>query len=274
MKQIHDLSPRMQLPSAEMELAIPPGTPMMGDRVGGVSAFSNAFKRGYGDQVFGSDANGIWLGKADFDSAPFNVDMLGKLRAKSAVFTGDDGDTIIDADGLRSTTQFINSQIVGNPAQTTANTSYTDVTGSAFTVTATRSIRISFGITAAIGMNTTADMISDYVTKLILYDSFLSGQAIGELSSPGYLFTKGFSVANRGSFLNLLINFGASSYSYNDNHSHSFSWTESFGKQWVTFTAILTVAAGTHNYKLQFKASGGGTAGIDSFIINLVTLGT
>jgi len=60
----------------------------MGSQLGGLSLFSNKFKRGYGDAVFGSDENGIWLGKAEFVGAPFRVDMNGNLVATVATITG------------------------------------------------------------------------------------------------------------------------------------------------------------------------------------------
>ena len=83
--KIKDLSPKFKIPSAEKELEILLNQERMGDRVGGLSLFSDSFKRGYGDAVFGSDSNGIWLGAADFSSAPFRVDMDGKVVASSIV---------------------------------------------------------------------------------------------------------------------------------------------------------------------------------------------
>lgn len=76
-----DLSPRMSLKPAEQELITEymPGERPLGESVGGLQMFSNVFKRGYGDQVFGSDKNGMWLGAADFADAPFTVDMEGNL---------------------------------------------------------------------------------------------------------------------------------------------------------------------------------------------------
>jgi hypothetical protein len=79
-----DLSPKFSLKPAERELELQPGQPVMGEKVGGLSMYANAFKRGYGSKVFGSDENGIWLGAADFADAPFRVNMEGSLYAESA----------------------------------------------------------------------------------------------------------------------------------------------------------------------------------------------
>lgn len=120
MKKVTDLSPKMRIPTSEQELIVPPGTPMMGDKVGGVSAFSDAFKRGYGDQVFGSDRNGIWLGAADFENAPFSVDMDGNVNADSIKLASS---TFVNAAG-----GFNQNFTSGTPS---------DVTGSSFSVTIT-----------------------------------------------------------------------------------------------------------------------------------------
>jgi hypothetical protein len=86
--KIKDLSPKMRISSADKELRLEPAVSEMGGRQGGLSMFSNVFKRGYGDAVFGSDKNGIWLGKADFTGAPFRVDMDGNVFASSATIGG------------------------------------------------------------------------------------------------------------------------------------------------------------------------------------------
>lgn len=88
MTKIKDLSPEFRLQPAEVELALEPGVDPIGSSVGGLSTFSNSFKRGYGNEVFGSDSRGIWLGAADFTDAPFRVDMEGHLFATGASITG------------------------------------------------------------------------------------------------------------------------------------------------------------------------------------------
>lgn len=89
MARIKDITPKLKsLPSAEDELQLKPGEVVMGERVGGLSMYSNALKRGYGNNVFGADDNGIWLGSADFNNAPFRVNMSGHLVSTSATITG------------------------------------------------------------------------------------------------------------------------------------------------------------------------------------------
>lgn len=98
MSKIKNLSPRLKILPAEKELELQIGQVPLGSRQGGLSMFSNKFKRGYGDAVFGSDENGIWLGKAEYDSAPFRVDMDGNFVATSATITGfvEDGEAAAD----------------------------------------------------------------------------------------------------------------------------------------------------------------------------------
>ena len=117
MKKIDDLSSKMSIPIAEVELAQPFMTETMGQQMGGLSMFSNKFKRGYGDEVFGSDENGMWLGKAEYAGAPFRVNMRGQIYSGSVdgyagifidganlriTMVDEDGDTrlLIGDDGL------------------------------------------------------------------------------------------------------------------------------------------------------------------------------
>jgi len=86
--KIKNLSPKFKIKSAEVELQQPVGLEQMGQRIGGLSAFSNSFKRGYGNAVFGSDENGIWLGAADWEDGPFRVDMAGNATASSMTISG------------------------------------------------------------------------------------------------------------------------------------------------------------------------------------------
>jgi len=85
MVKIKDLSSKFDIPNAEKELELLMGQIPMGSQLGGLSLFSNKFKRGYGDAVFGSDENGIWLGGAEFAGAPFRVNMAGDVVANSII---------------------------------------------------------------------------------------------------------------------------------------------------------------------------------------------
>lgn len=85
-----DLSPKLTLKSAEQELAreYVVGERPLGESMGGLQMFSNVFKRGYGNKVFGSSEEGIWLGAADFADAPFRVDMEGNAVLTSVTASG------------------------------------------------------------------------------------------------------------------------------------------------------------------------------------------
>lgn len=98
--KVKDLSPKLSsLRSADQELMLEPGVMQMGQQIGGISAFSNSFKRGHGDNVFGVDERGLWLGAADWDDAPFRIDMNGNMYFSAA---DDDGNSlVIDAENLR-----------------------------------------------------------------------------------------------------------------------------------------------------------------------------
>jgi len=93
--------PTMSSPrSADQELITQfvSGEMPLGQRIGGLSMFSAEFKRGSGNQVFGSNSKGIWLGAANFEDAPFRVSMDGKIYLQI-----ESGALVIDANGI---TQF------------------------------------------------------------------------------------------------------------------------------------------------------------------------
>ena len=97
-QKIRDISSKMGISTAEQELLVPAGIELMGQRSGGLSMFSDVFKRGHGDEVFGNDANGLWMGKADFAGAPFRVDYQGNATFTSVTISGyiPDGDAAAD----------------------------------------------------------------------------------------------------------------------------------------------------------------------------------
>ena len=105
MPKIKNLSPKFKIPDAEKELELQMGQVAMGSQQGGLSLFSNKFKRGYGDSVFGSDENGIWLGAAEWADAPFRVAMDGTVTVgsgytKTNIFKQDDVPTSISIGDL------------------------------------------------------------------------------------------------------------------------------------------------------------------------------
>lgn len=82
-KIIKDLSPKMNgMMTADQELVqtFSAGERPLGSSMGGLQMFSDRFVRGYGNAVFGSDKNGIWLGAADFENAPFKVGVDGAIN--------------------------------------------------------------------------------------------------------------------------------------------------------------------------------------------------
>lgn len=142
MAKIKNLSPKFKIPLAEKELELQIGQIPMASQSGGLNMYSNKFKRGYGDAVFGSDENGIWLGAAEFTGSPFNVGMDGALAAKSATFTDENNTTIIDAAGLVSTTSFTKSDVdedALNQSITTAEPNWTNITNASHTFSLERS---------------------------------------------------------------------------------------------------------------------------------------
>lgn len=100
-----DLTPQFTIPTAEEELVLLPIQTPIGQQQGGLSMFSNKFRRGSGNAVFGSDENGIWLGAADFADAVFSVSMEGLATFKgqgagtAGIFINAEDKTIIVNDG-------------------------------------------------------------------------------------------------------------------------------------------------------------------------------
>jgi len=98
MPSTKDISAKLNLLSSEDELAIPLGTELMGQRSGGLSFFSDVFKRGHGSNVFGSDANGTWWGGPDYATGKAKIDYAGNAVLTSVTISGyiPDGDAAAD----------------------------------------------------------------------------------------------------------------------------------------------------------------------------------
>ena len=98
MSKTRDISPKMKLPSSGDEFLIPLGTEVMGQKLGGLSFFSDVFKRGYGTDVFGTDIKGSWWGGADFATATASIDYAGNAVLNSVTITGyiPDGEAAAD----------------------------------------------------------------------------------------------------------------------------------------------------------------------------------
>lgn len=81
---IKDISPKTAgIRAAGTELYVPPLDVPIGQLIGGSQMFSNSSKSGSGNQVFGQDLNGIWLGAADFADAPFSVSLKGDILIRN-----------------------------------------------------------------------------------------------------------------------------------------------------------------------------------------------
>jgi hypothetical protein len=91
MSKTVNLTPSMRVLPAEVEMQMNTPALGMGQNVGGVQMYSSSFKRGYGENVFGVDENGQWLGGADFDTAPLRFYMNGSMFAQ-----GENGQIQID----------------------------------------------------------------------------------------------------------------------------------------------------------------------------------
>ena len=143
--KIKDLSPKFKIPSSERELTLKVGQVPMGSQQGGLNLFSNKFRRGAGDAVFGSDERGIWLGGAEFPDAPFQVSMEGEMVAKSATFKDEDNLTIIDAKGLVSTSSFVSDSVVKQvTTRTTNSVNFVDVPNTSITFNLARIAKVLF----------------------------------------------------------------------------------------------------------------------------------
>lgn len=108
---VKDLSPKLSgIQKASSELYVQPVDVPIGQRIGGLSTYSNSFKRGSGSNVFGSDENGIWLGSPDFEGAPFSVSMAGAIFIRN----GDDS-SLFNADGFVFYEAGIPAIVIGDP---------------------------------------------------------------------------------------------------------------------------------------------------------------
>jgi len=161
------------------------------------------------------------------------------------------GDTVIDQYGINSSSQFQVLTLTSSTPQSTASTSYTDVSGSSFTINAGRSFNVLFSVFAYLRTGVGEFAQNGYEASCILYDSYLSGASVGTLISGG----------------------NNSLYVVTDGAGAVTSQTQRTASQATSITTINSVAQGTHNYKLQFKTSGG-TGYVDAFSVSLVILGT
>ncbi len=159
--------------------------------------------------------------------------------------------TIIDETGLVSTNNFIHAQVFNGAAGlSTPSISFVDVAGSSLSsIVLTRSAKVLVYMMSH-GYNSNA--ISSDLThnmEVRLYDSFLNG-ALANTITFGSTATRLW--VDGGGFLN---------------------WSSTVANQMVYELAVLTMAAGTHNLKLQYKAVNGGTAYLNAWLAGYIILG-
>lgn len=197
-------------------------------------------------------------------SNPFTVNRIGQLTA------GHDGSNILDLRGVRSNTQFKPNLLNSNTVRTSSNVAgWDDVPGSSFTIIADREVTILFSVNIG-GYH--ADYPSNgYFLKARLFDDFLGFATIALPNIAGEFGFYDFTAGADASGLN--IDFAGHSWAQ-FGVTVSIGYSYRYSSQFVTIAAPLTVAAGAHNYKLQFGAVGGNIATLSSFLIYTTVLGT
>lgn len=207
------------------------------------------FSTGKGSNAAKIDRQGLWLGANKFVDAPFSVDMAGNLLSNKLTIKNDNGKTVIDSGGIVSSTNFPKLQIFNtaiSPAQTTTSTSYIDITGGSLgtmTVSGSDAIALFYCMGQGFNSNFITSNGSDRMV-VSLYDSVVGTVINCNISGNGTTYTP-------------------------DGSSFTFT----VNSEMVTFSAILTIAVGTHDYKMQMKAVNGGTANLTGFLGGIVVLG-
>lgn len=147
------------------------------------------------------------------------VSQMGGLEKYGAMYD-ENGDIIADTNGINSQTQFVFGSATGSTSQTTSSTSYQNVTNltASFTLSRTQSVLL-FG---QMGLKVDDPTSTDIAYGKVIIDSTIVG---AEMSTPGVL-----------------------------------KWTGT-GYDWTyanLFTQnIISLGAGSHTLKIQFKSSGG-----------------
>jgi hypothetical protein len=179
---------------------------------------------------------------------------LGILESHNQVRTikDDSGNTIIDTSGLNSLSNFKQAQAFNGAAGlSTTSTSFVDVAGSSLTslvfprTTNVLVYMMSYGLNG----NAISSDLSDKL-EVRLYDSFIND-----------------SLANT-------ITCGSCATNVVPDGMGGLDITQSVSEEMVYEMAVLQMAAGTHNLKLQYKASGGGTAYLVAWLAGYIVLGS
>lgn len=168
----------------------------------------------------------------------------------SVTISSEDDQTVIDSQGIRSTTQFQSFNLVSGTLQSTTSDSFVDVVGSSFTIVAKRNLKIFFSIFAY--MQESQFLQHGYQASLRLYDSFLAGTSIGNLNTGG------------NSSTDITV----------DGGGNITGFTNNLADDGIEMSGILDIEEGKHDYKLQLRRTDvQGTAYLSAFIINYIILG-
>lgn len=239
-----NLTPKFKIPIAEKELMLEASQVPMGFQQGGLNMYSNKFKRGYGDAVFGSDENGIWLGLAEYANAPFRVSMDGALAAKSATFIDENDTTIVDAKGLVSTANFSVGSASASPITSFTTSSYVTVSGSPLSIVVSRTVRVLILLTIQMSGEQTA--AGSDATGRVFFTPHLNNVAL----TPEVLID---------CFL--------------DNESYA---SENIIRKTYSTSLITFVSAGTNSLDFRYKIDSGSnlTAILNTWSLTYIILGT
>ena len=166
----------------------------------------------------------------------------------TGILTANSGN-VVDGTGLVSTVNFPSVQIFnGSTNQSTSSTSFVDVTGGSIaTITTDRTVRVLIYL---MGYGYNDGLISSDLNdqmEMIMYDSFSNG-SVANVEITGAAVTN---VTGGGT-----------------------TFTMTVGDQMVYQLAVLSVASGSHSYKLQYQAINGGTAHLHAFLGGFILLGT
>lgn len=160
------------------------------------------------------------------------------------------GSTVINANGLDSMTNFQYTDLFnGNAAATTTSTSLVDISGGNIgTITTDHDINVLYYLMVYGRNNSLISSNNQNWGELAAYDALLGIPTFNVLfagmPTTNVTFPGGFT-----------------------------STTQVVTDQMVGRSGILRLEAGTHAYKLQFKADNGGQAVIDAYQAGLVILG-
>lgn len=199
-----------------------------------------------------ANGNGVMLVKDSSGDTIVTVDNTGILvDGGNIIVKNADNTTIIDTSGIVSAANFPNeSAFNGSAGLNTTSTSFTDVTGSSLgTIITTRTIRVFVYI---MGYGRNSHVIETDGTAQMEIELFDNGISDGVMNIfiGGLTTTRAY--VDGGGTLNI------------DQYSNDIMSARS---------AVVDVAAGTHSYKLRYRATSSGTAHLDAWSAGYIQLG-